>query len=311
MDTDKTFRVAHDPAEQLLFTTIRIVANHSDGQTSSGTGFFYEFCKKPDGTVVPGIVTNKHVINGAISLTLTFRKSSNDLHRPIIGESFEVSVTGIDDCYFHPDPEVDLCVVPLTQLFDLMVKDGRIPWIAPIGSDFLFADDEKPPLRAIENILMVGYPIGLWDDVNDMPIVRRGITASHPKLNWRGKKEFLIDAACFPGSSGSPVFLVRDGLRTEVSTGKSMAFTSFRLLGVLYAGPQFGANGEITIVDVPSVAKPLAMTQIPTNLGFVIKASALRDIEAHIESLIAQGKCHQVAAPQFTPQDQMEIPALI
>ncbi len=53
---------------------------------------------------------------------------------------------------------------------------------------------------------MVGYPVGLWDSVNNMPILRRGSTATLLDWTYEGRQEFVIDAACFPGSSGSPVF---------------------------------------------------------------------------------------------------------
>lgn len=36
---------------------------------------------------------------------------------------------------------------------------------------------------------------------------RRGITATNINFDYNGKKEFVIDAACFPGSSGFPVFI--------------------------------------------------------------------------------------------------------
>jgi len=55
---------------------------------------------------------------------------------------------------------------------------------------------------------MVGYPIGLWDEKNNYPIFRKGITATHPANDYNGKSEFMIDAACFPGSSGSPVYII-------------------------------------------------------------------------------------------------------
>jgi len=54
-------------------------------------------------------------------------------------------------------------------------------------------------LSAIEDIIMIGYPDGIWDSINNQPIIRRGITATQPKNNFNGKQEFLIDAACFPG----------------------------------------------------------------------------------------------------------------
>lgn len=54
-------------------------------------------------------------------------------------------------------------------------------------------------LRAIEDITMIGYPTGLWDRVNNLPIVRKGITATHPNINYNGIEEILIDAKfCFP-----------------------------------------------------------------------------------------------------------------
>ena len=34
---------------------------------------------------------------------------------------------------------------------------------------------------------MVGYPIGLWDEVNNMPLVRKGITSYHPSMDFEGK----------------------------------------------------------------------------------------------------------------------------
>ena len=40
-----------------------------------------------------------------------------------------------------------------------------------------------------------------------MPITRTGITATSFSLDYQGKSEFVIDAACFPDSSGSPVFI--------------------------------------------------------------------------------------------------------
>ena len=65
-------------------------------------------------------------------------------------------------------------------------------------------------IDAIEDIIFIGYPNGIWDSVNNMPILRKGSTATHPCLNYNGKKEFMIDAACFPGSSGSPVLIFNE-----------------------------------------------------------------------------------------------------
>jgi len=47
---------------------------------------------------------------------------------------------------------------------------------------------------------------------NNLPIVRKGITATTPYfLNYNGKREFLVDIAAFARfHSGSPIFVTRE-----------------------------------------------------------------------------------------------------
>ena len=84
--------------------------------------------------------------------------------------------------------------------------------------------------------------------------------------------------ACFPGSSGSLVFLANFGNYSDRS-GNLVMGTRIKLLGVLYAGPQHTANGDIVLVPIPTQNKPVTLTSIPNNLGYVIKATELDEIE--------------------------------
>ena len=128
----------------------------------------------------------------------------------------------------------------------------------------------------MEDIVMIGYPNGIWDALNNKPIFRKGITAAHPNRDYLGNKEFLIDAACFPGSSGSPVFIYNefgyfDGM--QFNLGKRRVL----LLGILYAGPQHYIKGEIQVED--RAFTPVSISSIPNNLGVVIKAENLSYFE--------------------------------
>jgi len=134
-------------------------------------------------------------------------------------------------------------------------------------------------LMAIEEIVMVGYPNGIWDHVNNPPVFRRGATATHPNTDYCGKKEFMIDAACFPGSSGSPVLLYNFGNYSD-RKGNVIIGSRIKLLGVLFAAPQHTATGEIVIANIPTAVKPVAISRIPNNLGLVIKASRLMEFDA-------------------------------
>jgi hypothetical protein len=121
-----------------------------------------------------------------------------------------------------------------------------------------------------------------------MPIFRKGITATHPNLNYEGRDEFLIDAACFPGSSGSPVFLYNMGSYAD-RQGGTVIGTRIALLGILYAGPQFTVKGEIVVSPIPTQMKPVPISRIPTNLGIVIKAKQILEFKPIIEKMLKSG----------------------
>jgi hypothetical protein len=55
-------------------------------------------------------------------------------------------------------------------------------------------------------------------------------------------------------------------------------------LGILFAGPRFTATGSISYANLPVVPTPV--TDIPANLGLVIKSSEILALEAHIKENI-------------------------
>ena len=105
--------------------------------------------------------------------------------------------------------------------------------------------------------------------------------ASDYKRDWNGKKEFLIDAACFPGSSGSPVLLFEIG---NYQTRNALVMGSrIKLLGVLYAGPQHTVQGDVIVVPVATQQRAVAVAGIPNNLGIIIKAEQLLAFEGKLK----------------------------
>jgi len=49
------------------------------------------------------------------------------------------------------------------------------------------------------------------------------------------------------------------------------------LLGVLFAGPQATATGEI--IMTPNLLRPITVSQIPNNLGLIIKSERILEME--------------------------------
>nr|DAY84889.1 MAG TPA: Trypsin-like peptidase domain [Caudoviricetes sp.] len=157
----------------------------------------------------------------------------------------------------------------------------------PLNKSLLPNTEDIDMFRAVEDIVMVGYPNGLWDSINNKPIFRRGTTATHIKFDYNGKKEFLIDATCFPGSSGSPVFILNEGAFTD-KNGNGYIGNKVYLIGVLYAGPQHTTSGEVKTIDAPTAQKDIVISTIPNNLGIIIKYERLLEIENILKDLTTQ-----------------------
>ncbi len=271
-------------SEQIQHSTVRIETVLNNGNTSTGTGFFYKFLKEDNGSHIPAIITNKHVIKdsniGIFRLTLV-----DENNEPDYNNTKEYKIPDFENKWIHhPDPEIDLCALPIGGLLNLANQNNEIFFYIPIDDSLIMSDEELDKLTAMEDITMIGYPNGIWDEVNNLPILRRGITATHPKMDYNGKEEFMIDAACFPGSSGSPVMLLNEG---SYSTQEGLVMgTRLKLLGVLYAGPQHTAAGEIKVVNIPTRQEPVAISRIPNNLGIIIKAKKIIELEAEIKKVL-------------------------
>ncbi len=265
------------PAEQLTHSTVRIECETTDGM-STGTGFFFR--AMDDGQRhVPVIVTNKHVVAGARRgwFHLTKRKPDDSAD---IGQHIRIEVADFEKRWLpHSDGAVDLAVMPVGPLIQEAEAAGHQFFLITLDKSLIPNSAELADLSALEDVIMIGYPNGIWDPVNNLPVIRRGVTATHPNRDYEGRREFMIDAACFPGSSGSPVFLYNVGSWADRKGNTIMGGIRVKLLGVLYAGPQHTATGEIRIVDVPTKEAPVAISRIPNNLGLIIKASRLLDFD--------------------------------
>ncbi len=161
------------PAETLMHTTVRLECLLDGNRQSTGTGFFFAF-KVDDNTHVPLIVTNKHVINNSKVGTFVLTKS-DEQGEPLLGQTERVVLENFESLWIkHPEENVDLAVFPIAALYRQAEAQGVNFFAPPIGEDLLPTAEKLADLSGLENITMIGYPNGIWDEKNNMPIVRRG-----------------------------------------------------------------------------------------------------------------------------------------
>jgi len=260
--------------KKLLFNTIRVDTVLDDGSEGSGTAFVVQHSHV--GSNHNFIVTNRHLVEGVRRGGLVFTQKRGT--RPLLGQGFQLNIEDFPRAWhLHPDPAVDLAIIPMQPLEQAARQQGIELYVQAIDSRLVPDEAATRALDALEEVLFVGYPSGVWDQVNLMPILRRGTTATPIALDFEGRAEFLIDAAVYPGSSGSPVFVyLPDGLRPSPSAGRRFLF-----VGVVAAVYFRQEANHLVAAPVPANHQGLVMGSEMIDLGLVIKSQAVLELIHH------------------------------
>lgn len=173
--------------EQLSFCTSRIETEDANGNSYSGTGFFFNL--NVNNKIVPLLITNKHVVKGMKKGLFRFTTADDD-GLPNYKEHFTIEYSdNFENMWFmHPFDDVDLCVLPINPLIEAANKKNRRLFYRSLNNGDIPNEVQKQSIDAVEEITMIGYPNGLWDSLNNMPIIRKGITATNYILDYNGKK---------------------------------------------------------------------------------------------------------------------------
>jgi hypothetical protein len=276
-------------SELLINSTIRIECSGDTiikGKklrfTSIGTGFYFVFTI--DTFQVPVIVTNRHVIKGCDTGIITFTEEVNK--GPQYGSKLLDTISDFENEWII-HPSVDLAILPVNPIFiKLEQEQKKKPFFIPFDESLLPTKKLLDEITAIEEVLMIGYPQGVWDSINNLPIVRKGITATPVFIDYQGRKVFLLDIPIFPGSSGSPILLFNQGSYSS-RTGGLFVGTRIFLLGINVQSVDYVAEGELILP--PNNPKISTITQMPLNIALIIKSEELLVFKPILETLI-QGK---------------------
>ena len=262
--------------EQIAYATVLIKTKEVLGrELNIGTGFLFQ--RKIGNTYIPLLVTNKHVILAISQITnvgvLNFRLS-NSSNEPLNLFSNIVIENFTSHFAIHPNPNVDLCALDLTPWLSLYTQNKINLFIKYIPEELIPTDEELKKLDYNEEIFMVGYPRGLCDNVNGYPIFRKGTTASHPYIDFQGKREFLADITNVGGSSGSPVFLKKANF-LDKNNNTILGVGYFYFMGIVNSSELINTfiNNKQT-----GAIEPNNEIQTTMNLAHVIKSSELFEL---------------------------------
>lgn len=256
-------------AEKLLFSTIRI-ETESPSHTGVGTGFFFHYTIP--GKYIPFIITNRHVVEYCTSCTIYLTRRDNNL--PNLEEKIELKLTNMKYWHFHPDPNIDIACLSYGAIKKNLDIDGIEAYYIPIDNEIVPKSDQIKMLDAIEDVTFCGYPRGIWDSAHNLPIFRKGVTATPINIDYENKPAFLVDASVFEGSSGSPVFLYNKGIIPD-KMGNSTVGIRIVFLGILSETYYDTEELDVKIKYASLVERQIVKNEIKLNLGLVFKAEAI------------------------------------
>ena len=253
-----------DLSTQLMYTTVPIFAKKRNGLLSSGTGFMFSIMET-DTTSIPLLITNYHLLEDmAVGFVELHLSEEGIPTKKTIQIQFDNSIVGTNKL-----GDLDLIAIPMAATLTNLQHKSISVFFRSIDKSIIPTDEQCSNLSAIEDITFIGYPSGLYDEKNKVPITRQGITATPIWNDFQGEEVFLIDAGVFPGSSGSPVFIYNQGaypVRDGIAIGNRLLFV--------------GIISQTMLTDNEAGKSFL-------NLGKVINSMAMfREIDNFIKKLL-------------------------
>jgi hypothetical protein len=271
-------------SDQLIRATARIECANPAGEVSCGTGFFFRV-DLDGGGALPLLVTNRHVVESqataVVHITVRRRDDRTSIKqvRPFRFDELQRFVV------YHPT--IDLAGVAFGPVEEVLRREGLTVEYVTLIHGHIVTDTMLDECRALEDLIMIGYPNGIWDSRNNRPVVRRASSATPIYEDYNDEPKFLIDCPCFPGSSGSPVFLFNEGMYTTKS-GTQLGGTRVALVGVLHAGFLHLEKGRVVEAAISSMPALVSEITIPNSIGICLKASELQGLVAAVKARVTR-----------------------
>ena len=256
--------------EKMANSTVKLDIGKQIGKWA-GTGvFFHFFDGKDPSRMIQVILTARHLVEDALTveMVLPIKTADQSLTREQIG--YTKDNIRIE---YHPDHTVDLCAIIISPTIQSLRCKGKEPTFFSFDTSVLADNNYYAKERQLDPVVMIGYSVGLMDEVNLQPIFRRGVYATNPSMDYMGRKEFLLDIPNNGGSSGSPIFHFDDKMYNDRTVGG--------------ANITIGSRLALVGISFDNWKSAVAVTGPSNNTAWILKATRIKELgEAMISKYI-------------------------
>ena len=234
--------VSFDSVDRLYYSVTRITTHYYTLENlvdpkpeKIATGFFYQNLSNGQRF----LITNKHVI-----------VNENENYFPnVVRIKFHVNPKDLKQ-----NRDYDIPLYQSAKKLWLQPKEGSADIVAIkiditelVQRHFIatfFASNNLLPtdmrLHVADDVFVMGYPLGIYDEIHNLPITRNGTISSAYPVYFNEKPYFLVDANLQEGASGSPVITKFKYIRPVASGGSIFSGPSCYLLGIISSTFPFG-----------------------------------------------------------------------
>lgn len=187
----------------VLRLTTPVEVKFRDHRDENGSGFFFNVYA-PDEKPATGphwvkvnktfLVTALHLVQPEDSKAVVTRVDFGMRRsgKPVQWES--ISIPGAElrkRLHVSKDPKVDVAALDITDMISKIFQQGVEPNWAVSHQDL--PGVSQLSIEAGDDVIVVGYPRGFYDDYNKLPILKGGLLNTPFGLKYDGQDAFLID----------------------------------------------------------------------------------------------------------------------
>ena len=186
----------------MIKATVQLEQSLGDGQRTVGTGFLID-APTPDGRPRTILVTAAHVLqkmpSQQASIGYRFQTQTGWRYDP---QPLTIRIPGGQEKWTR-HPTRDVAALEITAPPEFARSAIPLSWLA---GDETF---NQVGMRPGDEMLALGFPLGLSANQAGFPILRAGRVASYPLAPSAEFPTFLLDFSVFPGNSGGPIYVNR------------------------------------------------------------------------------------------------------
>jgi len=189
--------------DKLLLSTVRLRTRSSNNEIVDASAFIFVY--KMGENDFPFLVTACSAVQRAAIGSLSFFQQIEGQFA--LGKPHVLDIENFSKLWYSQDEAVhNIAITPFLPFTTHLNSKGIDIVTQGITDLHLPSNKDYFELAFNTPLYYAGYPRGLWDHQNNLPIVRRAEIASLPMVNYQGHAQLLVNTPVLPGSEGSPVF---------------------------------------------------------------------------------------------------------